>query len=641
MCGIAGFLGSFDEKLLKKMSDVIAHRGPDDFGIWFNRKKNIGMAHRRLSIIDLSPLGHQPMWDVNNIVAIVYNGEIYNYRELKKDLVKHGFGFKSNSDTEVLLNLYLRDSEDMLDRLNGIFAFAIWDTRSDSLFIARDGLGVKPLYYTETSQGFLFASEIKALLQYTRLDKTLDEHAIHYYLKYLWCPAPQTMMKSVKKLEPGNAMVVNNSKIIKKWEYYDIPFNQGIIEMSPSLAIEKAEHHIKEAVRRQMVADVPVGAFLSGGLDSSSIVNFAKEYNTNGKLQCFTIGFKDKNIDFRGFSEDLPYAERVAKHLDVDLHTIYVDSNMIDHLEKMIYYLDEPQGDLAPINVMFICKLAREHGIKVLLSGAGGDDIFTGYRRHLALVLDIYLLKLLKNIPTKILSKIISNLNVSNPFSRRLSKYIQYADLNGDERIASYFYWMNPNIIENLYSSEFSKKIKKNTIPEPLLESLSKLNQNVHALNRMLYIDLKHFLADHNLNYTDKMSMAYGVEVRVPFLDKELVRFASSLPIKFKQHGKNGKWILKKVMEKYLPHQVIYRSKTGFGAPLHHWMAHELIPVIEDTLSKKSLNNRGIFSPKKVDSLIKMNRNGKIDGAYTILSLMCIELWCRKFVDFQPSFGNN
>ena len=615
------------------MSEVLAHRGPDDAGEWFDPEYETGLTHRRLSIIDLSPSGHQPMWDATHTAVIVFNGEIYNYRKLRKDLYEGGFTFKSHSDTEVLLNLYLRDGIEMLSRLNGIFAFALWDTRSRELFVARDGIGVKPLYYTENKNGFVFASELKALLQEPAVERDLDPQAIQYYLSYLWCPAPRTILKQVKKLLPGHALIIKDGKIRKTWQFYDLPYNQPIEPLSEREAVLQVQKHLRQAVGRQMVADVPVGAFLSGGLDSSSVAAFAQQILSGRKLQCFTIGFNAKDAAAcDGMSEDLPYAQEVAAHLGVDLHTIYVGSEMIDQLETMIYHLDEPQADPAPINALFISQLAREHGIKVLLSGAGGDDIFSGYRRHYALMQERYWNRLPQHI-RKMIAAAAQTIPPTSNFGRRVSKAFQYADLPQDERLASYFFWIRPQMLQALYGPALQDELYKTSPASPLLDSLGRLPKDTHPLNKMLYLEAKHFLCDHNLNYTDKMGMAAGVEVRVPLLDPDLVALAARLPVKYKQRGRAGKWIFKKAMEPYLPREVIYRPKTGFGAPLRYWMKHQLRPVIEDLLSESSLKNRGVFDPSGVQNLIALDRQGKVDAAYTIFSLLCIELWCRIFLD--------
>ncbi|KPA15313.1 Asparagine synthetase [Candidatus Magnetomorum sp. HK-1] len=633
MCGIAGFSGDFEERLLYNMNTAIAHRGPDDSGIWFNQLHSIGLAHQRLSIIDTSSSGHQPMWDKTRQIVIVFNGEIYNFLEIKKDLIKRGFQFISTSDTEVLLNFYLYKGLDILTHLNGIFSFALWDTRDQTLFIARDGMGVKPFYYTQNKKGFLFSSELKALLQEPSVTREINPKAIQSYMTYLWCPSPHTPISSVKKLEPGHAMLVKNGTIKKHWKYYDLPYYQKIEQFSVEDAILQVRQHLAQAVKRQMVADVPVGAFLSGGLDSSAVATYAQECNSGTKLQCFTIALNQKeSMACDGVIEDLPYAKKVADHLGVDLHVVKAGPEMITHLEKMIYHLDEPQADPAPINVLLISQLARKHGIKVLLSGAGGDDIFTGYRRHFALLQEKYWAMLPQRIREK-MAVMAKQISPTSNFKRRLSKAFQYANFSSDDRIASYFFWIHPDYLPGLFGQFIKDQGHLSPPSEALISTLSNIPQTTHPLNKMLYLEGKHFLADHNLNYTDKMGMAEGVEIRVPLLDPDLVSLAARLPINFKQKGRIGKWIFKKAMEPNLPHNVIYRPKTGFGAPLRYWIRNQLRPIVEDVLSKDSIDNRGLFNYKGIARLVEMDQKGAIDAAYPIFSFVCIELWCRMFID--------
>jgi asparagine synthase (glutamine-hydrolysing) len=638
MCGIAGFSGDFEASVLERMSNAIGFRGPDDSGLCVISNEGIGLAHRRLTIIDLSTSGHQPMWDASRRIVITYNGEIYNYRELKTSLVNSGFSFSSESDTEVLLNLYLRDGVSMLESLNGIFAFAIWDTKERVLFLARDGVGVKPLYYSCTGNGFLFASELKSLLHEHSVDRTIDKEALHSYLTYLWSPAPATMLTSVRKLEPGYALVVRKGEIAKKWRYYDLPYSQGTREISERDAIEATTEQFREAVKRQLVSDVPVGAFLSGGLDSSAIVAMAKEVEPSIDLPCFTIRNDDTVQQKEGFSEDHPFAVSVAESLGLELKTIHVGSEIINRLAEMIFHLDEPQADPAPINALLISELASSNGIKVLLSGTGGDDIFTGYRRHQAVNLERWWSWLPQSY-RRILSRTAQHLPKDIPSLRRLSRLFQYAHLERDERLISYFRWMDDGI-SGYYTSEWQDCLTSCNHKDPLMASLDNLRDDVAPINRMLYIEGKHFLADHNLNYMDKMGMAAGVEVRVPFLDPDLISLAASLPTGYKQKGRQGKWLLKKAMHSYLPANVIYRQKAGFGAPLRQWISSDLKPLIDEMLSESSLQSRGIFDPVKVRDLISKNDAGHIDGAYLIFSMVCIELWCRMFLDTKvPSFS--
>jgi asparagine synthase (glutamine-hydrolysing) len=636
MCGIVGFSGRFESALLTRMNSSIAHRGPDGDGVFYDEECGVGLAHRRLAIIDLSSTGHQPMLSEDRSTVIVFNGEVYNFRELGEELIRKGHSFRGNSDTEVLLNLYLQEGTDMLRRLNGIFAFAIWSSVKRELFVARDGMGVKPLYYATTPLGVVFASEIKALLQEASVSTAINPAAIVRHLTFLWSPAPETILKSVHKLEPGMGMILRDGKVARKWSYYDLPYGKDRAIRSENDACDLLRSALDRAVGRQMVADVPVGAFLSGGLDSSAVVAYARRH-TRERLQCFTIAFSDTKAGAdEGMTADLPYAKRVAHHLDVDLHTITVGPEMSDHVEEMIFHLDEPQADPAPLNALFISKFAREHGIKVLLSGAGGDDILTGYRRHYALSLERYW-AFLPSAFRHGMTTLAGQIPPKYAGLRRIRKAFEYSGLDGDHRLASYFFWLDPAKARDLLAPELRCEADQAIAIEPLLLALESLPKGATKLDRMLYLETKFFLPDHNLNYTDKMSMAHGLEVRVPLLDPDLVALAARFPDDMKQRGATGKWVFKKAMEGLLPNDVIYRPKTGFGAPLRRWLRHELRPMVEDVLAPASVKRRGLFDPDAVTRLILKDRMGKIDASYTIFSLICIELWCRIFLDSQPA----
>lgn len=633
MCGIAGFWGDFPAELLAAMNGAIAHRGPDDSGQFLEPEVGIGLAHRRLSIIDLSPAGHQPMWDPAQRAAITYNGEVYNFRELRAELEASGVVFRGHSDTEVVLQLYLRDGEKMLGRLNGIFALAIWDVGRQELLLARDGQGIKPLYYSETPRGFVFASELKALLHEPSVPRAIDAIATAHYLTYMYCPAPRTMLAGVSKLEPGTAMLLKQRRVVRKWQYYELPFGSAKLKMSTEETIEAVRSSVEVAVKRQMIADVPVGAFLSGGLDSSAVAAFASRFSTE-KLQCFTIDVKGANgTDADGSAEDLPYAKRAAAHLGVDLSVITVGPEMASKLEEMIYFLDEPQADPAPINALFISKLARERGIKVLLSGAGGDDIFTGYRRHYALLQEKYWSWMPAFARHGLRSATQALPAHRHAALRRVRKAFEYAHLDDDDRVGSYFFWIDPGTVHGLLAPALRTKVDPASISAPFMPQAVGLPSNASRLDRMLYLDTKYFLSDHNLNYTDKMSMAHGVEVRVPLLDPDLIELAAKLPDDIKQHGSIGKWVFKKAMEPYLPADIIYRPKTGFGAPLRHWIRNDLRPLVEDVLSRSTIEKRGLFDGQAVADLVEADRSGRIDAAYPIFALVCIEVWCRLFLD--------
>ncbi|MEY4170725.1 MAG: hypothetical protein RLZ94_1798 [Actinomycetota bacterium] len=630
MCGILGYSGRFDPGALQRGLDCIAHRGPDDSGLVVDQGAGIGLGHRRLSILDLSPLGHQPMVAGLAGVTIIFNGEIYNFRELRRDLESRGHTFRGHSDTEVILALYLEHGERMLPMLNGIFALAVWDPRSGTTLIARDALGVKPLYVAELPHGVAYGSEIKGLLHLAPECRELDPAALRRYLTFLWCPGQGTPLKGVRKLDPGTSMVVRDGRTERVERWYRLPVFRGIPQdVDADAAPAGTLDALRAAVHRQLIADVPVGAFLSGGLDSSAIVALAREQSPG--IRCFTI---DTGGGLNpGDADDLPYAQRVAKHLQVPIDVIRVDpSRMAGELERMVVQLDEPLADFAALNVLHICGLAREQGIKVLLSGAGGDDLFTGYRRHLAVSIQHWWSWLPAGM-RRSLERASSGLDQRRGLSRRITKLFQGAGLDGDARLAGYFEWAPPSRIDGLFCPELLRGFAGTRAADPLESFLAGLPSGVGALDRMLALEQRFFLADHNLTYTDKMSMAVGVEVRVPFLDLELVEFAARIPSAVKQRGRVGKWPLKRAMEPFLPHDVIYRPKAGFGVPLRQWVRSEFRPMIADLLSPDAVRRRGLFDPAAVERLIAANQDGRIDASYTILSLLCIEIWCRSFLD--------
>ena len=637
MCGFVGFSGRFSEWSLTQSLNNIAHRGPDDSGSFFDEDSKIGLGHRRLSIQDISKFGHQPMISLSENV-IAYNGEVYNFKKMKLDLETKGYVFDSSSDTEVILYLYEEYGLDMFSMLEGIFAMAIWDRAKQELIIARDGLGVKPLYYGVSHKGVVFASEIKALSPLVDLSKMdVDVPSLNRYLAFLYCPGDGTPLKQVRKVPPGEFLIVKNGVISSRNRFHRLPLARGLKKsnLSCSKIVDQLDEKLRDAVHGQMVSDVPIGAFLSGGLDSSSIVYYASEVQPN--IKCFTIQVDEKTTD--GMENDLPYAERVAEHLGVDLSIISVDSErMAKGLESMVIQLDEPLADPAPLNVAFISELARSKDIKVLLSGSGGDDIFTGYRRHRALSVDQYV----SMLPSPVLSyleKITGKLDPNIVFFRRLAKLLNGASLKGDERIVNYFRWIKHKDLYPLFTSSFKNDLAADIAESTMYDFLGELPLSLSPLDRMLALEQRFFLADHNLNYTDKMAMASGIEVRVPLLDENLMQFVDTIPDNLKQRGKHGKWIFKKTMEKHLPKSVIYRSKTGFGGPLRSWLNFELRELRENLLSPQSLRHRGIFEPVAVSSSIERNNRNDIDAAYTILSLMCIEIWFRHFVDDAPSLS--
>lgn len=423
-----------------------------------------------------------------------------------------------------------------------------------------------------------------------------------------------------------------------------MPYGAEYFNSSEAELIQALRQELESAVSRQMISDVPVGAFLSGGLDSSTVVAMMRKKEPVYVPTCYTIGFADDK-DMDGSPSDLPYARKVAKHLGVNLKTILMQPDDIRYLERMIYLLDEPTADPAPINAMLIAGQACRDGIKVLLSGTGGDDIFSGYRRHQAIQMD-YWLNLLPQVIRRGIAMYASKIHngkgkyylLNNSKLRRIMKLLYNADTSPEDRMMAYFLWSSEQVRLSLYTCELAQELHVVDTLEPLKTSMGRIPKEQNPLNKMLYLEGKHFLADHNLNYTDKTSMASGVEVRVPLLDLELVKFATRIPPHLKQKGLTGKYIFKKAMEPYLPKDVIYRPKSGFGAPLRRWLHKELRQQVEDVLSIESLGRRGLFNPDAVRTIVDLDRCGKIDGAYTIFSIMCIELWCRMFIDQPQTF---
>lgn len=635
MCGIAGYLGRYDQGIAARMGELIAHRGPDDSDEFLDESGPVALAHRRLSILDPSPAGHQPMVDSSGRFVICYNGEIYNFPELKRELEDEGQVFRSNCDTEVIVELFARSGPDIFASLNGIFALAIWDRRERTLTLARDGFGVKPLYLAETPTGLAFASEIKAFLALPDLDRTIDRTAVASYLTFLWSPGERTMLTQVRKLPPGTWRRYRSgaSEPIAQGRFYSIPAPNYQYGLDPESGAQATADELRGAVHRQMLSDVDVGAFLSGGLDSSAIVAFARERAKSGQLQCFTIDYRADSDETGELIPDLPYARKAASHLGVQLHELRVDASMADRFGELAYILDEPTADPAALNSLMISELARSHGIKVLLSGTGGDDLFSGYRRHQSSRLE----GVFDAMPASVLSGLSSTVHRlpgSGTGLRRVRKLLANASRPRDLRMTGYFEWLPAEAACSLLADQ--KGVAAGDVRAPLLAEIERNRGHSH-LETMLRLDQNFFLIDHNLNYADKTGMAAGVEIRVPFLDHRLVEWAARVPADLKLSGNSTKDVLRRAMEPYLPHDVIYRPKTGFGVPLRSWLKREMRDLLEDVLSPRAVRDRGMFDPAAVEALKASNFDGRVDASYSLLALMMIELWMRRFVDPVPT----
>ena len=638
MCGIVCLIqknNTISPDTINSCLQQIEHRGPDDKG--FFQYNQVSLAQCRLSILDLTAAGHQPMSSIDGRYTLIFNGEIYNFETLKMELELRGHQFISKSDTEVLLHGYIEYGTGILDKLNGIFAFCLFDKVANTVIVARDNFGVKPLYYLENDDYVIISSEIKAFTALPSFDKTPDVRALMNYITYLWCPGEQTPFLNVKKLRQGHFMEIDlNEKGVSKSTikcYYTIPLQKNKVVQKEEKVLPVLEEHLLNAVNRQLISDVPVGFFLSGGLDSSLIVAMAKKLKNDGqRLNCFTVNLGNDAISKEGFESDLKYARLLAKKMDLNLIEIDGSIDILNEFDNMIWHLDEPQADVSPLYVQKICRQARAEGIKVLLGGTGGDDLFSGYRRHQALNYE----KVFSYWPRtlgKATSKIFDHLNVSKPFNRRVKKLLTDAGKSKSERLVGYFSWLNKLTVYNLFKPEYRALLKGYNPDFFLTEMFNEIDAEESELNKMLYLEMNSFLPDHNLNYTDKMSMAEGVEVRVPYLDKDLVEYAFQIPANLKLKGNETKYILKKCAEKYLPKEIIYRSKTGFGAPVRKWITEDLEEMINDRLSVSKLKQRGIFDSDAVWKLIDENKKGKIDASYSIWCLLAIESWMTQFVD--------
>ena len=628
MCGIAGYYGDFPFRLAGAMGTAIAHRGPDDDGLFRDAEQRLALVHRRLAIVDLSATGHQPMADASGRFVLCYNGELYNSPALRRDLIGRGASFRGTSDTEVLLELLARDGVAALDRLNGIFAFALWDRADRSLTLVRDGLGVKPLYLARTAFGIAFASELKALLAVPGLDRTIDRAAAGAYLTYLYSPGNRTMFEGVRKIDPGCWLRIDASGVETRQQFYRLP-QPHPENMSDVEIVEGTRDRLEQAVERQMMADVEVGAFLSGGLDSSAIVALARRHGGQA-MPCFTARYDGDNDD--ELVADLPYARLAAQHFGVPLHEVSIDDRITDDFAAMITMLDEPQADLAPLLSSHIASLAAGKGVKVLLSGAGGDDIFTGYRRHQAARIDPLVGLMPEPLRAAIAKMAARRGGGQSTSARRIAKLLGGIGGSADDRTIARFEWLAAPAAGQL----LAPPVRAEMIRAPMQEALDALETR-DPVERTLALDQRFFLTDHNLNYTDKTGMAHGVEIRVPLLDPELIEWAARLPARGKLRGATTKWALRKAVEPWLPAAILDRPKTGFGVPLRSWLRGRMRPMMEELTSPAVVGARGLLDPAAIARLREDTMSGLRDGSFSLLAVMAIELWSRHFVDGEAN----
>lgn len=628
MCGIVGFSGCGTPSQLEAGVRVINHRGPDFQNYkWFGENQT-GLGHARLSIIDLSSDGNQPMYDPITGNWIVYNGEVYNFREIRQKLVSEGREFNSNSDTEVILQAYGAWGNAAFGEFNGMFAFAIYNEHSGKLLICRDRLGIKPLYYWCENGKLAFASEIKSILELTDYHKEYDLRALHTPIHFQ--ASPTTGFKGIVKLAAGHYIEWNNNTLQTK-SYWDIKPEE--LNISFKDAFNELDSLLNESIQLQLISDVPVGSLLSGGLDSSLISVLMQKYMKE-PLNTFTIKFSDEDLKRQGNVSDAYYAKSLAKQSGFNHHELLIQPDIVDLLPKMIWHLDEPIADPAAINSYLIAEEARKHGIKVLLSGMGADEFFGGYRSHLAcLKADTYQ-NIVPSFVRKPLENLISSLPESN--SKRNFKYIRW--IKGFMRIGSLSQLDRALLIKNsALSEEVYMQYFENPLPYEESAYIQKdkalFNQypELSYLTKICYCDTKTYLTDHNLTYFDKAIMAASIEGRPPLLDHRIIELLFKLPPEYKIKGNTQKYILKKVAEKYIDKEIIYRPKAPFSAPMRGWLKKELSEMVNDILSYESLKRRGIYNPKFVQKLISDNKKGVADNSQLIWRLMVNEIWLRTF----------
>ncbi len=631
MCGIYGYLSTkekVDPDILRGMGDTLRHRGPDGEGEEIQQavEWGLGLGHTRLSIIDLSPAGKQPMCNEDGTIWITYNGEIYNFRELRTELEKNGHHFKSNSDTEVIIHLYEERGVRCLERLNGMFAFAIWDRSEKTLFLARDRIGKKPLHYALYDGGIIFGSEIKALLKHPKVVREIDLGSLNKYLSYEYVPAPGTIFKSIRKVRPGYFLLYKNGEL-RTERYWDIPLSDHPIGYkTEDEYVEELREILERSVRSRLVADVPVGVFLSGGLDSSLVAAMAKRSNKD--IECFSIGFDEKSFDER------KYAAKVAQSLNLKQNLrIFSTSEMLENLKELPRLLDEPLADASILPTYLLSKMTSEK-LKVALSGDGGDELFAGYPTYQAHKLVTYFDSLpdsLKDAAKSLaLSLPVSDTDIS--FDFKIKQFLRGAGVSSEIR---FFRWMGGFIDsekKELLSDDLKAALRRHNSYEDIFSYLSESGLT-KDLERILYLSMKLYLQDDILVKVDRAAMANGLEVRCPLLDYEFVEFACRLPTYYKLKGLKTKYLLKTAARGILPDEIIDRRKKGFGIPIARWLRNELKDFMLNSLEETKVKRQGFFNYAYIKKLIDDHLEKKQDNRKTLWSLLVFQIWHETYLE--------
>jgi asparagine synthase (glutamine-hydrolysing) len=638
MCGIFGQIGSSPAD--EKCGLELHHRGPDDGGLkYFALSQSsvwVSLQHRRLSIIDLSSAGHQPMCNEDESIWITFNGEIYNFQDLRRQLVATGHNFRSHTDTEVIVHGYEEWGNDVVKKLRGMFAFALWDQRHHRMLLATDHMGKKPLFYSHNDDGrkFVFASEIKAILK-AGVPAEPDPVALHDYLTYLYFPYPSTAFKHVRKMAPGSAMeiLVDSDGSLRKreWKYWDAAETAGApLQMSEADMIDRARDLMEESVKLRMISDVPLGLFLSGGLDSSAITAFACKNNAE-QVKTFTIGFENSK-----FYDEQPVAKLVAEKFNTDHHILQADEACAAYMTKVVGHFDEPFGNPTAILEYIITKQMRKY-VTVAISGDGGDELFGGYVRYAGAALARKYRQLPQFITKGLVSRLSGLMNDSTDGRhgfRRAREFAQSAWQTEEDMYIDWVGYFSAGEKQELYTPDFAASVAGRDSGD-FLRQFFRRGAKLDPLSRLGYVDAASFLCCNCLEYADRMSMANSLEVRAPFTDYRLFEFAMRVPQRMKVRNMTTKWITRQAMRDILPQEVLTKKKMGFNPPLPQWINGELRPVIQQFLSPAAIERRGIFRADAVQKLLRDHEEDRRDNALKIWALLMIEVWQRMYFDKQ------
>lgn len=628
MCRITGFWdfnykGDYDlDFVLTEMRDSLRHGGPDDAGNYVEKENGLALANRRLAILDLSPLGHQPMVDDRNEIIVVFNGEIYNFQEIKKELKNLGYKFKSNSDTEVIIYAYKHWGLDCLQRFRGMFAIVIWNKRSKKLILIRDRIGVKPLYYYFKDGIFMFASETRAFLKHPKFKKEISKEGLFLFFRYGYIFYPYSIWQDVCKLEPGSYLIIDKNQNIKKEKYWSIEkvyekyFENENKKFDENELIEKLEQILFDSFKLRLVSDVPVGVFLSGGIDSSTVTAILQK-NISQKLKTFTIGFYEEKYD------ESKWAKKIAEYLGTDHTEIFCSiKEALEIIPKLPEIYDEPFGDSSAIPTHLVSKIAREK-VKVILSGDGGDEFFGGYDKY-------WVYKVILNYPFifnkyfSSLFKLILNMKKEDPY--RIEKFIKL--LHKKTAVEKFSY------ISSCFLDDYNDLVKDDfLISKEITFSIDDENlKSLPPVVQWMLIDAKYYLSEDILTKVDRASMAVALETREPLLDHKILEFVAPLHLKYKFTKNSGKYILKKLLAKYLPRELFERPKHGFSIPQFEWLKNELKELVEITLSKDEIEKYGILEYNHVDKIKKEFYNNSLKNHFKLWYVFIFQLWAEKWL---------